>query len=123
LSRDLNITVAQGKNWALPSFWAPVLRYITAPILAIIYSFAYPTFYKVRNDPLHIIAFTAMHACMITISVGFVFPRFFDVFVPVARRNQGVIDHSPGVTLHSDDVTMEPVRNLESQPESERDQK
>ena len=123
MSRDLNITIAQGRNWALPLFWAPVLRYITVPILAIIYSFAYPTFYKVRNDPLHIIAFTAMHACMIVISAGFIFPRFLDVFVPIVRRNDGVIDHIPGVVFGTEDVTMEPVRNLESNQESSREKK
>ena len=44
MSRDLNVSVAKGKNWKLPIFWAAILKYITAPILAIIFSFVYNTF-------------------------------------------------------------------------------
>ncbi|KAH7202948.1 hypothetical protein BKA60DRAFT_641062 [Fusarium oxysporum] len=59
LRRDLNIVVAGGKRWNIPVFWGFVLRYISAPILAIIVSFAFPLFYTKRNDPLHIFAFAS----------------------------------------------------------------
>ena len=53
LRRDLNVIVATGKNWSIPSLWAPLIRYISAPILFIIYSFAYPEFWTLRNDPVY----------------------------------------------------------------------
>ncbi|KAG8409549.1 hypothetical protein J3459_017376 [Metarhizium acridum] len=33
LTRDLNSVIATGKNWSVPFFWAPVIRYISCPIL------------------------------------------------------------------------------------------
>jgi len=42
LRRDLNVIVGTGKNWKIPVFWGPLLRYISAPILAIVFSFSYP---------------------------------------------------------------------------------
>lgn len=100
LRRDLNSTVAENpKNWAIPIFWAPVLKYISAPILAIIFSFAYPSFHAKRNDPLHIFAFSIMHLAMVLIAVGFIFPRWFDVFIPVERRGEADGLTVPGVTI------------------------
>jgi solute carrier family 6 GABA transporter-like protein 1 len=87
LRRDLNGAVAQGNNWQIPFVWGPVLRYISAPILAIVTSFSYPSFYKdFRFDPLHVFGFAVAHVCMFLVAAGFIIPRAFDVFIPVARR-------------------------------------
>ncbi|KAM5346956.1 hypothetical protein ACJ41O_009961 [Fusarium nematophilum] len=48
LRRDLNVVIATGKNWGIPVFWGVILRYVSAPILAIVVSFAYPAFYLKR---------------------------------------------------------------------------
>jgi solute carrier family 6 GABA transporter-like protein 1 len=44
LRRDLNLILGLGKYWKLPFFWAPLLRDITGPVLALVFSFAYPGF-------------------------------------------------------------------------------
>jgi solute carrier family 6 GABA transporter-like protein 1 len=92
LRHDLNQIVAQGKNWAIPLFWAPMIRYIAAPILAIVYSFSYSGFYEVRNDPLHILGFAVGHIALIIIFAGFMLPRWFNVMIPPERRNDGKLD-------------------------------
>lgn len=97
LRRDLNIIVGTGKNWNIPVFWAPLLRYITAPILTIVLSFAYPDFYQQRYDPLHIIGFTIAHFSLLMVGLGFIAPRWFDVFVPVQRRGEGDIATVPNL--------------------------
>ncbi|KAM0424811.1 hypothetical protein ACHAPT_009867 [Fusarium lateritium] len=50
LRRDLNVVVATGKNWNIPALWPVVLRYVSAPILAIVVSFANLAFAKKSND-------------------------------------------------------------------------
>ena len=88
LRRDLNLIVATGKNWAIPVIWGPVLRYISAPILAIIVSFSYPDFYaRGRMDPLHIAGFSFAHVSFVLVVVALVFPRSLDVFVKRERRD------------------------------------
>lgn len=87
-------------------FWAGLLRYISAPILAIVFSFAYPAFYAVRNDPLQIFGFCLGHCCMILIAVFFIFPRMLDVFVPVERRGKGDISFSPNVAVAVTQLTI-----------------
>ena len=79
--------------------WGPVLKYISAPILAIIFSFAYPSFHAVRNDPLQIFAFAIMHLVMVIIALGFILPRWFDVFIPVERRGEADVPTIPGVIV------------------------
>lgn len=100
-----------GKNWALPFFWAPVLRYISAPILAILTSFAYPSFNRVRNDPLHIYGFCVGHVVMLLVVLGLVVPRSFDVFIPNARRGEGELPYAPSVLVGEGD--MRTTRGLE----------
>ncbi|KAH7305909.1 creatine transporter [Stachybotrys elegans] len=97
LTRDLNYTVGEGGNWKIPFFWAHILKYISAPILAIVYSFSYPRFNSNRGDPLHIFAFTVCHLTVLMIIIGFIIPKWFDVFVPPARRNDGKAQYIPGV--------------------------
>ncbi|KAF9890226.1 hypothetical protein FE257_006138 [Aspergillus nanangensis] len=89
LRRDLNAVVGGGSNWNIPRFWPILLRYVSAPILAIIFSFAYPEFHTLRYDPLMITGFILSHICLLFILIGFVFPRYYDVFIPPTRRSEG----------------------------------
>jgi solute carrier family 6 GABA transporter-like protein 1 len=57
LRRDLNLIIGLGKNCKLSFFWSPLLRYITGPVLAIVFSFADPGFQTVKNDPMYIPGF------------------------------------------------------------------
>jgi solute carrier family 6 (neurotransmitter transporter, GABA) member 1 len=93
------VTVAADGGWDLPVAWPIVLRYITSPILAIVFSFAYPSFAAVNNDPLHIFAFGLMHLVMLFIGLGFALPRFFDVFVPADRRGENELTYAPRVLM------------------------
>jgi len=96
LRRDLNIIVAVGKNWSIPLVWGPVLRYISAPILAIIASFSYPDFYaRGRMDPLHIFGFTVAHIGFFLVVVGLVLPRALDIFVRPERRDTFKVAYAP----------------------------
>ncbi|KLJ11513.1 hypothetical protein EMPG_13293 [Blastomyces silverae] len=98
LTRDLNIVVATGKNWRIPVFWGPVVKYISAPILAIIVGFAYPLFNSKRNDPLHIFAFAAANVVMVLVVLGLIIPRSLSILLPADRLNK-VEHYAPGVTL------------------------
>jgi solute carrier family 6 (neurotransmitter transporter, GABA) member 1 len=93
------VSVATGKNWKIPVVWGAILKYITAPILAIIFSFVYSTFAANRNDPLHIFGFSIGHVVMIMIALGFILPRWFDVFTPLDRRGSGDKIYAPNVTM------------------------
>ncbi|TLD32850.1 hypothetical protein PspLS_00938 [Pyricularia sp. CBS 133598] len=99
LRRDLNITIAKGKNWPIPLFWAPVLKYISAPILLIVFSLGYPKFTERMQDPLEILGFAISHCVIAMVILGFLVPRWFDVFIPERRRGEGVLPYAPGVTL------------------------
>ncbi|KAJ4012714.1 hypothetical protein NW752_008433 [Fusarium irregulare] len=109
LRRDLNVVVAGGKRWNIPIFWGFVLRYISAPILAIITSFAFPLFYTKRNDPLHIFAFASAIGVMCIVGFGFVVPRWLDVFVPPEKLHLSDTFYAPQVVMaplevHRDEV-------------------
>ncbi len=91
--------MAVGKNWSIPIVWGPILRYVSAPIMAVIFSFAYPTFYTVRNDPLHIFAFATSHVVMIIVALGFIVPRAFDIFVPSDKLHIGKPFYAPQVVV------------------------
>ncbi|KAI3402060.1 hypothetical protein diail_4034 [Diaporthe ilicicola] len=90
LRRDLNLVVGQGKNWKIPTFWPVLLRYISGPVLAIIFSFAYPEFYTLRYDPMMIAGFILAHLGLFLILLGFVVPRYYDVFIPTGRRDEAL---------------------------------
>lgn len=96
LRHDLNAVVGQGRNWKIPRVWPILLRYVAGPILAIIFSFAYPTFYSIRYDPLMILGFIAAHLVLIGILLGFVVPRYYNVLIPPARRAEGTEPTVPG---------------------------
>ena len=92
----MNIVVARGSNWNIPSYWGPVLRYISAPILAMVASFAYPKFYKIgRMDPLHICGFTFAHITVLLAIIGVAIPRALDVFVLPEKRDDWKAPYAP----------------------------
>lgn len=66
-----------------------LLRYVCAPVLAIIFSFSYPQFHTLRYDPLMITGFIVAHIVLAVILLGFVLPRYYDIFIPPARVNEG----------------------------------
>ncbi|KAH9883498.1 putative sodium/chloride dependent neurotransmitter transporter [Xylariomycetidae sp. FL2044] len=107
LRRDLNVIVGGGKNWKIPTFLPVLLRYVSGPILAIIFSFAYPDFYTERYDPLAITGFILAHIGMLAILLGFIMPRYYDVFIPPKRQNEGrdvtIVNVTKGV-VYSDHV-------------------
>lgn len=89
-----------GKNWNIPVYWAPILRYISAPILAIVASFAYPKFYeKGRMDPLHICGFAFAHITVLVAIIGIAVPRALDVFVLPEKRNDCKAPYAPQVLI------------------------
>ncbi|KAL8850120.1 MAG: hypothetical protein Q9221_004937 [Calogaya cf. arnoldii] len=95
LRQDLNLIVATGNRWKIPVAWAFIVRYITPCILAIIVSFAYPAFYLKRYDPLHVAAFAFVHCIMFITAIGFIVPKWFDVFIPPGKLNEGADMYTP----------------------------
>ncbi|KAI0420060.1 sodium-dependent noradrenaline transporter [Xylaria grammica] len=89
LRRDLNVVVGVGNNWKIPILLPVLLRYVSGPVLAIIFSFAYPEFYKLRYDPLMITGFTLTHILLLFVVIALVMPRYYDVFIPPSRRGEG----------------------------------
>ena len=85
-------------------FWSPVLRYVAAPALAIVFSFSYPGFYLLRNDPLHIMGFGVGHIALIIIFAGFIMPKWFDVFVPPSRRGEGKVNWGANVAADPEEM-------------------
>lgn len=90
LRRDLNVIVGGGRNWRIPSFLPVLLRYVSGPVLVIILSFAFPEFHTLRYDPMMIAGFILSMLCLTAMLVGFVMPRYYDVFIPAARRQEGL---------------------------------
>ncbi|KAJ3453179.1 hypothetical protein MRS44_018834 [Fusarium solani] len=122
LRRDLNVVIATGKNWSIPWLWPIVLRYVSAPILSIVVSFAYPAFTKKSNDPLHVFAFTVAHCVMLLIACGFVVPRWFDVFVPPEKMHHSKTFYAPHVALAPLEMRQSEVMEEEnSEVEENRD--
>ncbi|KAK7413365.1 hypothetical protein QQX98_007742 [Neonectria punicea] len=99
LRRDLNVVIATGKNWHISVVWPIVLRYVSALILAMVVSFAYPAFSAKSQDQLHIFAFTVAHCVMAIIGLGFIVPRWFDVFVPADKLQLSKTFYAPQVSL------------------------
>ncbi|KAK1998234.1 Sodium:neurotransmitter symporter family protein [Colletotrichum falcatum] len=113
LRGDLNVVIGSGKNWNIPVFWPVLLRYISGPILSIVYGFSYPAFYQVRYDPLHILGFAVGHVALIMIFAGFMVPRWFNVFIPAHRKNEGKIYYAPLVTIGADEAQAIAAGNIE----------
>ena len=94
------MVVGRGKNWSIPVYWGPVLRYGSAPILAMVASFAYPKFYaNGRMDPLHICGFTFAHVTVLLVFIGFSLPRALDVFVIPEKRDDYKSASAPQVLM------------------------
>lgn len=89
LRRDLNIIVGTGRNWRIPSFLPVLLRYVSGPILAIVFSFAFPDFHLYRYDPLYITGFILSIIGLCIMLAGFIAPRYYEVFIPTSRRVEG----------------------------------
>ncbi|KAH0132383.1 hypothetical protein KCU67_g16638, partial [Aureobasidium melanogenum] len=89
LRRDLNLIIGSGKNWKIPFFLPILLRYVSGPVLAIIFSFAFPEFHTLRYDPMMITGFILSVLGMLAVLMGFVMPRYYDVLIPVERRDEG----------------------------------
>lgn len=81
--------VGGGKNWNIPVFLPLLLRYVSGPVLAIIFSFAYPEFHTLRYDPMMIAGFILAHLGLLMIILGFIMPRYYEVFIPPHRRSEG----------------------------------
>ncbi|PCD37162.1 hypothetical protein AU210_005666 [Fusarium oxysporum f. sp. radicis-cucumerinum] len=108
LRHDLNSVIGNGKNWSLPFLWAPMLRYVSGPILAIIFSLAYPSFEEVKNDPLYILGFIVAHLLLVWCVIGFVFPRWFNIFIIPERHDDWKQPYAPNVlrgTTEGEDAT------------------
>lgn len=58
-------------------------------MLAIVFSFSYGEFRTLMYDPLMILGFIVSHITLAVILCGFVMPRYYDVFVPPHRRDEG----------------------------------
>jgi solute carrier family 6 GABA transporter-like protein 1 len=84
-----SLLVGVGKNWKIPSFLPILLRYISGPVLAIIFSFAYPEFHTLRYDPMMITGFILAHLTMLAIILGYAIPRYYDAMIPIERRDEG----------------------------------
>jgi solute carrier family 6 GABA transporter-like protein 1 len=106
----LNVIVGQGKNWKIPAFMPFLLRYISGPVLAIIFSFAFPEFHTLRYDPMMIAGFIISILTVVVILVGFVMPRYYDAFIPLHRREEGT---EPTTALETKgEVTGMPVSEM-----------
>lgn len=81
--------VGQGRNWKIPAFLPFLWRYISCPVLAIVFSFAFPEFHTLRYDPMMIAGFIIAIFTLIAMIVGFVMPRYYDAFIPLERRGEG----------------------------------
>lgn len=104
LTRDLNAVIAQGNNWSLPMFWAPVMRWITAPVLAVILAIGYQDYTvgkEYHKDPLHVFSFILSHVGVAFIIVGFFWPNTFAWWSPrkELESDQRQYLTGPGVTL------------------------
>ncbi|KAF6824044.1 creatine transporter [Colletotrichum musicola] len=98
LRRDLNASICTSGQWKIPAIWGFVLKYNTAPIVSIIFSFAYPNFYAAgRMDPLYIASFAFMHIVIFSSLVGLVMPRWFNVLIPEKKVTEADYPILPGV--------------------------
>ncbi|KAK0380483.1 Sodium:neurotransmitter symporter family protein [Colletotrichum limetticola] len=98
LRRDLNAIISIGGKWKISVFWGFVLKYNTAPIVAIIFSFPYPNFYaKNRMDPLHIAGFALKHIVLVSSLVALIMPHWFNVLVPNLKKLGGHYPVMPGI--------------------------
>lgn len=102
------------------------MKYVSGPILAIVYSFSYPNFINSgsplsgKQNPLHIMGFGVGHIVLLLFLGGFMVPRWFDVFIPPNRRNEGHIPYAPMVTQDPDEMN-QGVESGQAETETEAD--
>jgi solute carrier family 6 GABA transporter-like protein 1 len=70
---------------------------VTAPILFIILSLAYPSFEDVNSDPLQVLGFIIGHFLLVWVAFGLCMPSWFDVFIVPERRDDWKQPVAPGV--------------------------
>jgi solute carrier family 6 GABA transporter-like protein 1 len=101
LRRDMNRAIVTGKNWRLHWSWPVMLKYITAPAVGLVFTFAYPKFIENNwdKDPPYLYSFILFHIVMIFIVGLFIFPKFFNMLVPAHRRDEGKYDVQPQYTI------------------------
>ena len=116
LRRDLNVIVGVGKNWKIPSFLPILLRYISGPVLAIIFSFAYPEFHTLRYDPMMITGFIIAHLTMLAIILGYAIPRYYDALIPMERRGEGT--EPTTATISKCELGGRPIANMAERGEA-----
>jgi len=99
--RDINHAVLTGHNWKLHWAWPALLKYITAPAVLLVWTFAYPKFIDNNhyNDPPFLYSFIIMHAVIFFIVGFFVFPRWLNFLIPETRRGDGKFSVMPQVVI------------------------
>ncbi|KAF1831275.1 solute carrier family 6 protein [Decorospora gaudefroyi] len=108
LTRDMNVVIGVGKNWNIPWFWAPIMKYISGPILAIVLSFAYPKFIETHMfDPIFIYGFSIVHLVYPTIILAALIPSWFNWIIPSEKIALG---SKPVVPMETIDNTNEITR-------------
>jgi solute carrier family 6 GABA transporter-like protein 1 len=97
----MNRAIVTGKNWRLHWSWPVMLKYITAPAVGLVFTFAYPKFIENNwdKDPPYLYSFILFHIVMIFIVGLFIFPKFFNMLVPAHRRDEGKYDVQPQYTI------------------------
>ena len=67
------------------------------------YSFGYPSFYAVRDDPLQIMAFIIAHMVVLMILLTYIMPRALNFMIPSDRQDEGQRAYAPQVLLGKED--------------------
>lgn len=108
LAQDLNAVIGRDEhNWKIPVVWAPLLRWVSAPVLVSILSLSYREFGSKREiyrDPLQIFCFTVAHIGVLISIVGFVYNELFAFLIPHDELERDLKQYasSPGETLSPD---------------------
>jgi solute carrier family 6 GABA transporter-like protein 1 len=89
LTRDLNVVIGGGKNWNIPVIWAPCLKYISGPILAIVLSFSYNSFPAKMSDPIWVYGFSIMHLVYPIVIMGLVLPGWYGFLIHPDKKDKG----------------------------------
>ena len=103
--------VARGKNWKIPALWAPVLRWLSAPLLIVILSIAYDDTGVLLKDPLQIFSFVLAHIGVVVVLLGIIVPSIMNVWTPATQKSSWERQYSsePGKTLQeSEDNVLDP---------------
>ena len=118
---DLNAIIARGKNWGLPIVWAPLLRWVSAPILTVILSISYEGFYARSKDQLQVFGFFVAHVAVLFITIGFVIPQSMNIFVSSEEKDAYEKQYAKGPReiLDADETLSEDQEKMKSIEEDE----